>query len=485
MKATASWPSAASAYRATLRPNELLVNASDKNVSVTLREKKGEERTVLVKALANEAALRYRAWVEENRRIVHERTEERVGYLHIPDMGPWGFSEFHRGYLSEFDRKGLIVDVRYNRGGHVSPLLIEKLARKRIGYDAPRYGAPVPYPPESVGGPIVALTNQFAGSDGDIFSHAFKLYKLGPLVGKRTWGGVIGIDPYHHLVDGTLTTQPEFSFWFVDVGWGVENHGTDPDYDVDVRAARLSRRQGSAARARIAVDGRRARTITSSCGRISRRVRRYRCRPWREAGRACSSRWRSLPRPAGAYIASASVEPASWDTAELQGVPYILGISHPTGFPFYVLLGYVWSHACCGRIGCMAHERHERRCNERDGGRSLRHGARVRRERSGRVRCNTLVCVHAERLVARRAGRSPGSRSSVRGIRDLRIYALDARRRQSLVCRCVSRSAASVWPRIRTRCGSCPRFVDRCARSRAAARRCDSSPYRSRCSPVR
>jgi len=215
-------------------PDRLLVNASGRNVSLTLRGKKGDERTVLVKALANESALRYRAWVEANRRLVHERTGERVGYLHIPDMGPWGFSEFHRGYLTEFDRKGLIVDVRYNRGGHVSPLLLEKLTRKRVGYDVPRYGVAQPYPPESVGGPIVALTNQFAGSDGDIFSHCFKLYKLGPLVGKRTWGGVIGIDPYHHLVDGTMTTQPEFSFWFVDVGWGVENHGTQPDYDVDI-----------------------------------------------------------------------------------------------------------------------------------------------------------------------------------------------------------------------------------------------------------
>ena len=215
-------------------PDRLLVNAAGRQVSVTLRGKKGDERTVLVKALENEAALRYRAWVEANRRLVHERTGERVGYLHIPDMGPWGFSEFHRGYLSEFDRKGLIVDVRYNRGGHVSPLLLEKLARKRVGYDTPRYGAPIPYPPESVGGPMVALTNQFAGSDGDIFSHCFKLYNLGPLVGKRTWGGVIGIDPYHHLVDGTLTTQPEFSFWFVDVGWHVENYGTEPDHDIDI-----------------------------------------------------------------------------------------------------------------------------------------------------------------------------------------------------------------------------------------------------------
>jgi tricorn protease len=218
----------------SLSPGRQLVNTAKKDVSITLRGRKDEERTVLVKALESEAALRYRAWVDENRRIVHERTGGRVGYLHIPDMGPWGFSEFHRGYLSEFDRKGLIVDVRYNRGGHVSPLLLEKLARKRVGFDAPRYGAPVPYPPESVGGPIVAMTNQFAGSDGDIFSHCFKLYKLGPLVGKRTWGGVIGIDPYHHLVDGTLTTQPEYSFWFVDVGWRVENYGTDPDYDVDI-----------------------------------------------------------------------------------------------------------------------------------------------------------------------------------------------------------------------------------------------------------
>jgi tricorn protease len=127
------------------------------------------------------------------------------------------------------------VDVRYNRGGHVSPLLLEKLARKRVGYDVSRYSnKPMPYPPESVAGPLVAITNQFAGSDGDIFSHCFKLYKLGPLVGKRTWGGVIGINPYHHLVDGTITTQPEFSFWFKDVAWKVENYGTEPDYDVDI-----------------------------------------------------------------------------------------------------------------------------------------------------------------------------------------------------------------------------------------------------------
>ncbi|MFC1806287.1 S41 family peptidase, partial [Planctomycetota bacterium] len=102
------------------------------------------------------------------------------------------------------------------------------------GYDLPRWGAPDPYPAYSVPGPIVAVTDELAGSDGDIFSHCFKLMKLGTLVGKRTWGGVIGISPRRRFVDGGITTQPEYSFWFKDVGWGVENYGTDPDVEVDI-----------------------------------------------------------------------------------------------------------------------------------------------------------------------------------------------------------------------------------------------------------
>ena len=111
--------------------------------------------------------------------------------------------------------------------------LLEKIARKRRGYALSRYMKPSPYPDESVAGPVVALTNEHAGSDGDIFSHNFKLMGLGPLVGTRTWGGVVGIWPRHTLVDGTQTTQPEFSFWFEDVGFGVENYGTDPQIEVD------------------------------------------------------------------------------------------------------------------------------------------------------------------------------------------------------------------------------------------------------------
>ncbi|MBX9877691.1 MAG: PDZ domain-containing protein [Candidatus Obscuribacterales bacterium] len=213
---------------------ELLVNTGDKNVALTIMSSSGAKRQVVVKTLREEHTLRYRNWVETNRRIVHEKSKGKLGYLHIPDMGPPGFAEFHRGYLLEMHRMGLVIDVRYNRGGHVSGLLLEKLARKRVGYSVPRWGRPVSYPYEAPFGPMVCLTNEKAGSDGDIFSHGFKLYKLGPLVGKRTWGGVIGISPNHRLVDGTITTQPEFSFWFKDVGWAVENYGTDPDHDIDI-----------------------------------------------------------------------------------------------------------------------------------------------------------------------------------------------------------------------------------------------------------
>ncbi len=216
-------------------PHRLLVNQAGVDVELTLTDARGRKRRdVYVKTLTDDKPARYREWVESNRRLVHEATKDRVGYVHIPDMGAHGFSEFHRYYLSEVDRDGLIIDVRFNGGGHVSQLILEKLARQRIGFDATRWGKPEPYPADSPQGPLVCLTNELAGSDGDIFSHAFKLMDLGPVVGKRTWGGVVGINMRHVLVDNGVTTQPEFSYWFVDVGWGVENYGTDPTHDVDI-----------------------------------------------------------------------------------------------------------------------------------------------------------------------------------------------------------------------------------------------------------
>jgi tricorn protease len=226
-------------------PAQALVNLAGEEITLTVmpagefKAESGETkdtRTVTVRTLNSERLLRYREWVEENRKRVHEATGGKVGYIHIPDMMAWGFSEFHRGYLAEVHRDGLIVDVRFNGGGNVSQLLLEKLARRRIGYDVSRWSRVyLPYPLHTVAGAMVALTNEQAGSDGDVFSHGFKLMGLGPLIGKRTWGGVVGIEPTHWLVDGTLTTQPEYHYWFSDVGWGLENYGTDPDIEIDIR----------------------------------------------------------------------------------------------------------------------------------------------------------------------------------------------------------------------------------------------------------
>jgi tricorn protease len=216
-------------------PDTLLVNQASNEVQLTIEDGETQEtRVVTVKALYNELSARYRDWVESNRRFVHEHSQGKVGYIHIPNMMAEGYAEFHRGFLSEYDYPALLVDVRWNGGGHVSGLLLEKLARRRVGYSFTRWGQPSPFPDESPRGPMIALTNEHAGSDGDIFSHCFKLMGLGPLVGTRTWGGVIGIHPRHRLVDGTVTTQPEYSFWFKDVEWRVENYGTDPDIEVDI-----------------------------------------------------------------------------------------------------------------------------------------------------------------------------------------------------------------------------------------------------------
>lgn len=215
-------------------PGQLLVNLAGEEVELRVADRLGQSpRTVTVRALYDDARLRYRNWVERNRQYVAEKSKGQVGYIHIPDMSAFGYAEFHRYFLAELDKAGLVIDVRFNGGGHVSQLILEKLSRQRLGYDVTRWMGKVIYPAESPSGPMVALTNELAGSDGDIFCHAFKLLKLGPLIGKRTWGGVVGIWPRNSLVDGTVTTQPELSFWFCDVGLKVENYGTEPDIEVD------------------------------------------------------------------------------------------------------------------------------------------------------------------------------------------------------------------------------------------------------------
>ncbi len=217
-----------------LTPGAALLHQAANEVLLRIENENGA-RNLTVRTLSSEMPARYRDWVEANRRYVHTASNGQAGYLHIPDMSARGFAEFHRGFLAEIARPALVVDVRFNGGGFVSQLLLEKRARRRLGYDVSRWTEPAPYPIDSLLGPVVALTNEQAGSDGDMFSHAFKLLRLGPLIGKRTWGGVIGISPRDTLLDGGVTTQPEFSIWFEDVQWDVENYGTEPTIEVDIR----------------------------------------------------------------------------------------------------------------------------------------------------------------------------------------------------------------------------------------------------------
>jgi tricorn protease len=229
-------------------PNALLGGKADKPVELTLRRTAAEggagdgegastnpqERRVVVVPLSNEAALRYQDLIARRRAAVTEASGGRLGYVHVPDMVSSGWAEFHRDMHTQFKRDGLIVDLRENGGGHTSELVVEKLARRIIAWDKGRYYEPTSYPREAPRGPIVALSDEHAGSDGDIVTQALKSYGIAPVVGTRTWGGVIGIDNKYELVDGTGVTQPKFAFWFEDAGWGVENRGVEPDVRVEI-----------------------------------------------------------------------------------------------------------------------------------------------------------------------------------------------------------------------------------------------------------
>lgn len=228
-----------------LGPAPLLVSRADELVELTVRtgadvlppaeaqdRAAGEIRRVVVRPLGSETALRYQDWVAGRRAFVAERSGGRLGYLHVPDMMAPGWAQLHRDLSRETAREGLVLDVRGNDGGHTSQLVVEKLARRVIGWDVVRHKQPVTYPEDAPRGPMVALADEFSGSDGDIVTAAIKRLGLAPVVGTRTWGGVIGIDSRYGLVDGTRVTQPRYAFWFDDVAWDVENHGVDPDVEV-------------------------------------------------------------------------------------------------------------------------------------------------------------------------------------------------------------------------------------------------------------
>ena len=214
-------------------PNALLVGKAGKPVELTLR-RAGADRRAVVVPVASEHATRYYDLVARQRSAVREASRGRLGYLHIPDMMGRGWAEFHRDLYTEFGQDGLIVDLRDTWGGDASHLVAEKLARRITGWVLSRYEEPFSYPAQAPRGPVVAITDGYAMSGGDIVIQSLKSYRVATVVGTRTWGGVRGVDLKYTLVDGTMVAQPKYAYWFAGVGWSVENHGVDPDVEVTV-----------------------------------------------------------------------------------------------------------------------------------------------------------------------------------------------------------------------------------------------------------
>jgi tricorn protease len=188
-------------------------------------------RRVAVLPLIDDRSLRYQDWVARRRDVVRELSDGRCGYLHIPDMGGSGWAQFNRDLRMEVSRPALIIDVRGNAGGHISELVVETLTRTILGWDLTRDAQPVSYAGNAPRGPVVALADEMTSSDGDMITAAFRLLGLGPVVGTRTWGGVVGVTGRHRLVDGTAITVPTHATWFDAYGWSVENHGIAPDIE--------------------------------------------------------------------------------------------------------------------------------------------------------------------------------------------------------------------------------------------------------------
>jgi tricorn protease len=215
---------------------DALIGTAGKQVILRANSKPTDAgaRDVTVVPIDDEAPLYYIDWVQKNIDYVTKKTGGEVGYIHIPDMGQPGLNEFTKLYFPQIRKHALIVDVRGNGGGFVSPLVIERLRRALVMIGIARNGMPQTDPSQTFTGPMVTLINEFSASDGDIFPYRFKSLGLGKLIGKRTWGGVTGIRESLPLVDGGQFFKPEFALYSKDSKqWIVEGHGVDPDIVVD------------------------------------------------------------------------------------------------------------------------------------------------------------------------------------------------------------------------------------------------------------
>jgi tricorn protease len=207
----------------------------DRVVTLTVSEKPvrdGTERDVVVRTLGSEQPLRYRAWIERNRRLVDRLSEGRVGYVYVPNTGVDGQNDLVRQFVSQRFKPALLVDDRWNGGGQIPHRFIELMNRPATNAWARRDATDWESPDDSHQGPKAMLINGLAGSGGDMFPWLFRQKGLGPLVGTRTWGGLVGISGNPAFIDGGNISVPTFGFYKLDGTWGVEGHGVDPDIEV-------------------------------------------------------------------------------------------------------------------------------------------------------------------------------------------------------------------------------------------------------------
>jgi len=217
-------------------PYQALVNKVGKPVVIKINSKPEANgaREVVIVPIDNEGPLYYRDWVEKNRKRIDEASKGKVGYIHVPDMMQAGLNEFARQFYPQLKKSALIIDMRGNGGGNVSPMLIERLRREIAMIGIARGTPPSVDPRGMMHGPMVCLMNEFSASDGDLFPYRFRQHKLGKLIGKRSWGGVIGIRGTLPLLDGGTLNKPEFSRYDIEgKEWIIEGKGVTPDIIVD------------------------------------------------------------------------------------------------------------------------------------------------------------------------------------------------------------------------------------------------------------
>jgi tricorn protease len=215
---------------------EALYGTVGRQVTLKVNSSPAEKgsRDVVVIPVETENSLYYYNWVEDNIEKVSKATDGRVGYIHIPNMGVEGLNEFVKHFYPQLRKQALIVDVRGNGGGNVSPMIIDRLVREMVMIEMGRNEIGRPDPAAAFVGPKVCLCDEFSASDGDIFPYRFKYLKLGKLIGKRTWGGVVGIRGTLPLLDGGFLNKPEFAPYSVDgKKWIIEGEGVVPDITVD------------------------------------------------------------------------------------------------------------------------------------------------------------------------------------------------------------------------------------------------------------